>query len=63
MKDELPEQLLTRTETAKRLRVSVATLGRLCEDGLPHIKLGKRVLFRSSSVDKFIADLETTKGE
>jgi len=36
------------------MRVSVATLERFMRDGLLHIKLERRVLFRKADIDAFL---------
>jgi len=48
-----PENM-TKDEVAKYLRVSRATVTRLMNEGLPHIKLSRRVLFRKADVDHWL---------
>ncbi len=45
--------LLTRQEAAQKLRVSVRGLDRLVE--IERVTVGRRVLFRSSAINEFIA--------
>lgn len=47
------DRLLTKEEVAEYLRISRATLGRLMKK-IPYIKLGRRVLFKKSDIDKFL---------
>ena len=48
-------ELLTIPEVLKLLRISRMTLYRQMAVGkLPHVKLGRRVLFRKADVEKFI---------
>ena len=51
------DKLLTKDEAARYLRISRATLGRLMKE-IPYIKLGRRVLFKMSDIEKY---LETKK--
>lgn len=49
------QELMTRAEVFKYLRVSNMTLHRLMKDHkFPYIKLGKRVLFRKEDIDKYL---------
>ena len=49
------DRLLTKDEAAKYLRISVTTLGRMIRQReIPHIKLGRRVLFKMSDIDKYL---------
>lgn len=49
-------QLLSRSETARRLGVSVDTVKRLCISGkLLPCRIGRRVLFTEATIDAFIA--------
>jgi excisionase family DNA binding protein len=45
---------LTKPKVAEYLKVSLATLERLMRQGLPHIKLDRRVLFRKADVDRWL---------
>lgn len=47
------DRLLTKEETAKYLHISRATLSRLMKE-IPYIKLGRRVLFKMSDIDKYL---------
>jgi excisionase family DNA binding protein len=48
-------ELLTIPQVLERLRISRTTLYRHVKAReLPHVKLGKRVLFRKADVEKFI---------
>ncbi|MDW7759444.1 MAG: helix-turn-helix domain-containing protein [Acidobacteriota bacterium] len=44
----------TKREIAEYLKISLATLERLMKEGLPHIKLSRRVLFRKADVDAWL---------
>jgi len=52
----MPERdLLTRKETMEYLRISRGMLDRIMKRrDLPFIKLGKKVLFRKSDIDRFL---------
>jgi len=45
---------LTKKELGEYLKVSRWIVERLMRDGLPHITLGRRVLFRKKDVDAFL---------
>jgi excisionase family DNA binding protein len=47
-------EYLTKQEVAEYMKVSLATLERLMRQGLPHIKLSRRVLFRKADVDRWL---------
>lgn len=47
------EKLLTKDELAEYLHVSRSTIGRLMKE-IPYIKLGRRVLFKMSDIDKYL---------
>ena len=47
------DRLLTIDEAAEYLRVSRSTLWRLMKE-IPYIKLGRRVLFKMSDIDKYL---------
>ncbi len=50
---------LTREETAKKLRISLPTLTNLTNDGiLTGYKIGKRILYKESEVEKSLSDVE-----
>lgn len=52
------DRLLSKKEVLVYLRISMSTLDRILMKEMPYIKLGKRVLFRKSDIDKY---LETKK--
>jgi excisionase family DNA binding protein len=52
------DKLLTKKEAQEYLRISRTTLERKIMKEIPYIKLGKRVLFRKSDIEKY---LETKK--
>ena len=45
---------LTKKELLAYLKVSRALVEKFMREGLPHIKLDRRVLFRKADVDKFM---------
>lgn len=51
---QMDAEYLTKQEVAEYMRVSPATLDRLLRQGLPHIKLGRRVLFQKCHVDTWL---------
>lgn len=53
--------LLTGKEAAALLRVSQSSLTTLRKNGLPFIKLGKRVLYKREALLNFIDKQQTTK--
>ena len=51
------DELLNVSEAAKALRLSVSTLRAWCfYRKIPFIRVGRRVLFRASDLEKIIAD-------
>jgi len=55
--------LLTKAETLKYLRISNRTLYLLMKrHEFPYIKLGKRVLFRRTEIDAFLESKTIRKG-
>lgn len=67
MKDERPKDeagtiLWDKREAAKRLGVSVSTLDRLRNQGLPAVKIDGKVLFRPKSLDCWAASNESPLG-
>jgi excisionase family DNA binding protein len=48
------DRLLTKKEVSEYLRVSRSTLDHRLMKEIPYIKLGKRVLFRKSVIDKYL---------
>lgn len=47
-------EYLTKKDLMAYLKISRTTTDRLMKDGLPHIKLDRRVLFRKEDVDAFL---------
>lgn len=67
MRDEQPKDdegaiLLDKRSAARKLGVSVSTLDRLREKGLPAIKVDSKVLFRPASLDEWAAQNEQIGG-
>ncbi|MFA7745924.1 helix-turn-helix domain-containing protein [Salinicoccus roseus] len=55
-------ELMTAKEVADYLRVSQRIVYRMIkEHDLPHIKVHGKYLFKKSSVDQFLTDMEETK--
>lgn len=55
----MTETLLNYEETAERLRIKPDTLQRwVAARKVPHIRMGRRVLFRERHVDEIIGDRE-----
>ena len=55
---EMSSEYLSKKDLMAYLKISAATVGRLMQQGLPYIKLPRRVLFKREDVDAF---LETKK--
>ena len=53
-------EYLSKKEAAEYMKISMATLERLMNQGLPFIKLDRRVLFRRADVDRWL-DKKTVK--
>ena len=47
-------EYMSKTELMSYLRISKSTVERLMKEGLPHIKLERRVLFRKADVDAYL---------
>ena len=47
-------EYLTKKDLMAYLKISRTTADRLMKEGLPHIKLDRRVLFRKEDVDSFL---------
>ena len=47
-------EYLTKKDLMAYLKISRTTVDRLMKEGLPHIKLDRRVLFRKEDVDAFL---------
>ena len=51
----MEKDLMTKAEMLEYLRISKGTLDKLMrEKGIPFLKLGKRVLFKKSDIDKWL---------
>jgi excisionase family DNA binding protein len=50
----MESEYLTKKELLAYLKVSRTIIEQLMRQGLPHIKLDRRVLFRKADVDKFM---------
>jgi excisionase family DNA binding protein len=55
-------EYLTKKELLAYLKVSRTIVEKLMRQGLPHIKLDRRVLFRRSDVDAFLESRQVRKG-
>jgi len=51
---EMKKEYLTKKDLQAYLKISPATVNRLMLEGLPHVKLKRRVLFRLDLVDKWL---------
>jgi excisionase family DNA binding protein len=47
-------EYLSKKDLGDYLKISSATVSRLMQQGLPYIKLERRVLFRRADVDRFL---------
>jgi hypothetical protein len=57
-----PEELLTRTETAKLLKITVTTLDRWTTQGqLQRYGLGKKIFYKRSQVESSLVNLKSNK--
>ncbi len=52
--EQAPEKYLTRDEAAAKIRVSLPTLDKRIEDGLPVRRNGKKILFTEREIDEFL---------
>ena len=53
--------LLDTREAARRLSISERTLWAMTQAGdLPHVRIGRRVLYRPASLDAYLASIERT---
>ena len=50
----MESEYLTKKDLSAYLKISPATVNRLMAQGLPHIKLDRRVLFRKADVDNWL---------
>jgi excisionase family DNA binding protein len=58
----MDEQLLNKREVCERLRCSLPTLDRMISRGeLPVVRVGRRVLFRESTINEWIRTHEQRK--
>ena len=56
--------LLTRQEARKNFRLSEGSFDRLVKSGtVPHVQLGRRKLFRASSLEQFLERSESVAGQ
>ena len=55
---------ITRDELARELDVTPDTMARWAADGMgpPAVKIGRRVMYRRASVEKWLAELEGRNG-
>lgn len=51
---QMVTEYLTKKDLMVYLKISRTTVDRLMKEGLPHIKLDRRVLFRKEDVDSFL---------
>ncbi|QQO09584.1 helix-turn-helix domain-containing protein [Breznakiella homolactica] len=51
--ENMPDEILTRKETAEYLRICLTTLDK---QNIPHVKLGKRVIYRKSVVNQWLEE-------
>jgi excisionase family DNA binding protein len=49
-----PEKYLTREEAAALIRISLPTLDKRIENGLPVRRIGKKLLFTEREIDEFL---------
>jgi len=47
-------EYMSKADLMSYLRISKSTVERLMREGLPHIKLERRVLFRKADVDAYL---------
>ncbi len=55
-------QYLTKSDVLAYLKISRFILEKLMRQGLPHIKLDRRVLFRKDQIDAFLESRVVRKG-
>ena len=55
----LDEAPLTRAQAAKYLSLCTTSLDRL---GIPHVRAGKRILYRREAIDKWLLKQEAANG-
>lgn len=54
-KEENPNELVSRTLTAKRINISTVKLWQLTRDGLiPVCKIGRKILYKNKDINDFI---------
>ena len=53
----MKQEYLSKKELQAYLKVSPATVSRMMKQGLPYVKLSRRVLFRVDLVDKWLEGL------
>jgi excisionase family DNA binding protein len=53
--DSIPEELLTITQAAQFLKISVSTVyGKVCKQKIPFLKNGKRIYFRKTELTEWL---------
>jgi excisionase family DNA binding protein len=58
MKTEYPIPLLTVTELSEWLRIKSSTIRKkVCYGHIPHIKVGRRVLFRRTDIEAWLESI------
>jgi excisionase family DNA binding protein len=50
------DEFLTKTEVAKLLKVSESTIDRWRKEGMPSIKVQRKVLFKQDDVEKWLQE-------
>jgi len=50
----MPGEYMTKAECQEYLRISKSSLEKLVKQGLPRIKLDRKVLFRKIDIDKWL---------
>jgi len=57
-----PEKYLTRNDVSVILRLSLPTVDKYCQEGiLPSVRVGRRILFRPSDIQKSIDSVNQRK--
>ncbi|MEN6560099.1 MAG: helix-turn-helix domain-containing protein [Acidobacteriota bacterium] len=52
----MEREYLNKKDLQGYLKISSATVDRLMKEGLPHVKLRRRVLFRVDLIDRWLED-------
>lgn len=50
----MPGEYMTKAECQEYLRISKSSLEKLVKEGLPRIKLDRKVIFRKADVDRWL---------